>query len=95
MPGGLFSWNEKLGRVFSGGAESFSEPDVSANVINLYKENEVLSLKETLTVNHQAAANSQWHRLEDGSFLQANAVQPVTNQLNAPNLDVGSNGFLG
>jgi len=81
--------------VFSGGAESFSEPAVSANVINRFKENEVLSLKETLTINHLAAAKSQWHRLEDGSFLQASAVQPVTNKLNAPKLDVGSSGFLG
>jgi len=95
LPGRIQAWNEKLGRVFSGGAESFTEPDVSSNVIHRYKENEVIPLKETLSINHHGAAVSQWHRLEDGSFLQANAVQPVTNQLNAPNLDIGSSGFLG
>jgi len=84
--------NQNLGRVFSVGADSYSEPDLRSNLINHFQENEILQLNDPISVSGRGSGRTLWYRLGDGSFIHSSAVQPVKNKLNAPNLEVGSNG---
>lgn len=83
-----------LGRVFSNGANSYSNPDLASEIVNTFQENDVLPLPESILINSSGPVKSLWYRLADGSFLRSAEIQPVTNQLNAPNLEVGSSGQL-
>jgi len=85
---------DKLGRVLSNGSNSFYQPKFSANVNLTYQENDVLSLQEALIINQESNIKSLWYRLEDNSYLHSREIQPVVNQLNAPNLEVGGSGRL-
>lgn len=88
------STNQLLGRVFSGGAASYSDPDPKSNLISRFQENEILLLHDPVTVNGQGAGKILWYRIEDGSFLPSNAIQPVRNKLNSPNMDVTNSGRI-
>jgi lipoprotein-anchoring transpeptidase ErfK/SrfK len=88
------STNQGLGRVFSGGASSYSEPNLQSSIASQFKENEILTLHDPITTSGQGAGKSLWYRIDDGSFIHSSAVQPVRNKLNAPNMEVGSNGRI-
>jgi len=84
--------NQNLGRVLSGGADGYSEPDIRFNRVNQFEENEILQLYDPVTINSQGAGKILWHRLQDGSFIHSSAIQPVKNKLNAPDMEITSSG---
>ena len=75
------SSSEQLGRIFSAGAESYSEPDHASNIINGFQENDLLFLRDIVTTNSHGAGKSIWYLLDDGSYLPSTSIQPVKNQL--------------
>jgi hypothetical protein len=83
-----------LGRVFKDGTASFSDPSKDSKQMALHNHNDILSLEDTITKNTGRPVSEIWHRLEDGSFISSQDVQPVKNQLNAPLSKISSSGQL-
>jgi hypothetical protein len=83
-----------LGRILKDGTASFTDPSKDSKQIALHKQNDVVTLEDTITKNSGIAISEIWHRLEDGSFINSQDIQPVKNQLNAPLTKVNSNGQL-
>lgn len=89
-----YSSHESLGRVFHNNTYSLNQPESNAGIVNEFKRNDILKLKETIINHSKSSASSIWHQLEDGSFIHESKIQQVKNQLNAPNLEVGASGSL-
>jgi hypothetical protein len=88
------STSDMLGRVFKDGTESFTDPSRDSKPLALHKHNDVLTLNDTVIKNSDHPVSEVWHRLEDGSFINSQDIQPVKNQLNAPLGKVSSSGQL-
>ena len=83
-----------LGRVFKDGTPSYSDPYFGAQQIALHNHNDVLTLRDMIIKNSDQAVNEVWYRLDDDSFIHSHDIQPVENQLNAPQSEISSSGLL-
>ena len=83
-----------LGRVFKDGTASYGDPSAAARRIALHNYNDVLDLKDAIIRKTDNNARELWYRLGDGSFIHSHDIQPVKNQLYAPQSEIPSNGLL-
>ena len=83
-----------LGRIFKDGTASYSDPSVTAQQIALHNHNAVLNLQDMIINKSGQPVTEVWYRLNDGSFIHSHEVQPVQNQLNAPQTEISSSGQL-
>ena len=86
--------SDLFGRVFKDGTASFSDPSATAQQIAVYNHNEVLALHDAVIKKSDHQIHEVWYRLDDGSFISSHDIQPVKNQLNAPQSEIVSSGLL-
>jgi hypothetical protein len=86
--------SQLLGRVFKDGTASYNEPSITAQQKALYKYNDILDLKDAVIRKSDNLISEVWYRLDDGGFIHSHEIQPVKNQLNAPQSEIMSSGLL-
>lgn len=88
------SKSDLLGRIFKNGTASYSEPSIKGQQIALHDYNDVLPLQDAIIRKPDNFIREVWYRLDDGSFINSHDIQPVKNQLNAPQREIPSSGLL-
>jgi len=86
--------SSSLGRIFKDDTASYSDPSASAKQIALHKHNDVLNLKDAVIIRTDNNVRELWYRLDDKSFILSHDIQPVKNQLNAPQNEIPTAGLL-
>ncbi len=86
--------SDLLGRVFKDGTASFKDPAYSSEQSTLHKYNDVLNLEDAIIRKNESDVRELWYRLDDGSFINSHDIQPVKNQLNAPQSEIPTSGLL-
>lgn len=85
----------KMGRVLDNSLKVYSEPSLSAKVVNMYWRDLVLPINSVTVGDKEPAHNRVWYRVNDEGYSHSGMLQPVALEPNRPVRALPKTGVLG
>ena len=83
---------QKMGRVIDESIKLYNRPSLSANELDTYWKDMLLTISEVTIGDLEPPHNRVWYQIDGKGYVHSGAVQPVQMILNVPTADIPTQG---